>query len=80
MKEEALFTSINYSCNCQDGWQAINEIKSLLSDHDFPLKLKFKDEDGKEGSVFFSGMDYFDRCPPTRKFKILRSYSNDFLC
>ena len=75
MKEEALFTSVKYSCDCNnnsdDGWQQTTQIKLSLDLSDFPVKLRFKDSDGKEGSVFIMDKDYFDRCPQDRKFKIL---------
>lgn len=75
MKEETLFTSIEYKCNCaDDGWQSIDQIKDFLSPMDFPLKLRFKDNDGTNGGVFISDMTYFDRCPKDRKFKVQRAY------
>lgn len=76
MEEKTLFTSVEYICrHCKDdGWQSVQEMLDLLSPMDLPLKLKFKDEDGKEGGVFIGDMSYFDRCPKTRKFKIQSSY------
>ena len=58
MEEKTLFTSVEYTCNyCKDdGWQSIEEMLDLLSPMDLPLKLKFKDEDGKaydiKGRIF----------------------------
>ena len=76
MSEETLFTSVEYHCkNCtEDGWQSIDEIISMLSPMDFPIKLKFKDGSGKEGGVFVGDMDYFKRCPKDRKFKVQGLY------
>ena len=76
MEEKTLFTSVEYTCNyCKDdGWQSIEEMLDLLSPMDLPLKLKFKDEDGKEGGVFVGDLDYFTRCPKNRKFKVQGLY------
>jgi hypothetical protein len=72
MVEEVLFTSIEYRCKycSDDGWQSVDDMRSLLSPMDFPIKLKFKEESGREGSVFVGDIEYFTRCPKTRKFKI----------
>ena len=74
MKEETLFTSVNYSCNCGDGWQSISEMLDLLRPMDFPIKLRFKDADGTSGGVFVGDLEYFNRCPKDRKFKVQRAY------
>lgn len=75
MKEEALFTSVEYKCNCEDdGWQTANEMKDMLTPMDLPIKLRFKDTDNSEGSIFIGSMDYFDRCPKDRRFKVQRVY------
>lgn len=78
MKEETLFTTVTYSCNCNNGWKTVNEIKSSLNLDDFPVKLGFKDEDGKQGSVFITDIDYFSRCPQNRKFKLQKSYYGSY--
>lgn len=72
MEEKILFTSLEYFCqSCQDdGWQSIDDMLDMLSPMDFPVKLKFKDSDGKEGGVFVSDASYFDRCPRDRQFKV----------
>jgi len=74
MKEETLFTTVEYKCNCEDGWQTSKDMIDLLSPMDLPIKLLFKDEDGRSGSILIGDMDYFNRCPSKRKFKIQRVY------
>lgn len=75
MKEEALFTSVKYSCNCgEDSWQTAEQMRDFLSPMDFPIKLRFKDADGSQGGIFVGDIDYFERCPKGRKFKIQRAY------
>lgn len=74
MKEEVIFTSVNYSCNCGDGWQSVSEMLDLLRPMDFPIKLRFKDADGTSGGVFVGDLEYFNRCPKDRKFKVQRTY------
>lgn len=74
MKEETLFTTVVYSCDCNDNWKTANELKLLLNINHFPIKLNFKDEDGRQGSVFITDIEYFDRCPQYRKFKLEKNY------
>lgn len=80
MQEEILFTSVNYKCNCDDGWNTVTDIKRLLLLEDYPLKMKYIDsEDGPEIIVFVGDPNYFDRCPPNRKFKILYKCPEGFV-
>jgi|GEM_PF-2965383 len=75
MKEETLFTSIEYSCNCgDDGWKTASDMLDLLRPMDLPIKLDFKDDDGTQGGVFIGNLDYFHRSPKGRKFKVRSHY------
>lgn len=80
MQEEVLFTSVTYTCNCDSGWNTVTDMKRLLMMEDFPLKMKYKDEeDGPEIIIFVNDAEYFDRCPPKRKFKILYKYPDGYV-
>lgn len=75
MKEEIIFTSVNYSCNClDDGWQTVEEMLNFLTPMDLPIKLKYLDADGCTGNIFIGDLDYFSRCPKGRKFKVTKLY------
>lgn len=79
MKEETLFTTVYYSCDCnKDDWKTADEMRNILNLKDFPASLGFKDEDGKQGSVFITDIDYFSRCPMNRKFKLRKNYYDKY--
>jgi hypothetical protein len=77
MKEEVLFVSVSYSCECKDGWFSLDQIKEKLSPLDRPVHLKFKDENDATGSAFIGNMDYFDRCPKGRLFKVSMEFNKE---
>jgi len=76
MEAETLFTSVKYNCkHCNDNsWMSVDEMTEMLKPMDFPIKLKFMDDDGTTGAVFVSEHTYFSRCPKERKFKVIRLY------
>lgn len=75
MKEEVIFTSIEYKCSCsQDGWYSSQDILDMLNPMDLPIRLDFKDSDGTKGGVFVNNLEYFTKCPRDRKFKINSPY------
>lgn len=76
MKEEILLTTVNYICNCQDGWLTIEQIKEKLAPLERPVHLKFKDIKS-DGSVFVGNINYFDTCPKDRKFKMAMETSKE---
>lgn len=76
MKEEMLFTTVKYTCNCQDGWLTVEEIKEKLNPLERPVHLKFKDSKS-DGSVFVGNIDYFNSCPQDRKFKFKMEMSKE---
>lgn len=75
MKEETLFTSVNYSCTCSDGWLTVDALLDMITPMNLPIKLKYEDSDG-QGSVIVNDIGYFNRCPKNRKFKIIRLYDS----
>lgn len=75
MKEEVIFTSVEYSCNCsEDGWYTAEDMLERLSPMDLPLRLDFKDQDGTVGGVFINNLDYFHNARKGRKFKIFNQF------
>lgn len=75
MKEEVIFTSIHYSCNCSEyGWYTAEDMLDRLHPMDLPIRVDFKDEDGTIGGVFVGNLDYFHSTRKGRKFKIFNRF------